>query len=169
MAPSRTSLMASMMRGQLRRWLPICTCLLCLRAACDQQLAFARIVAARLLDIDVLAGGAGQDGRRGVPVVAGGDDQDVDVLVVEDPAKIGDGLGSAAVDLANAARRGLHPAAIDVADISDLDVLQPLEGGGNAGAPAAGAHAADDDLLIGALDRGVRGQNTQAQGQPRGS
>src|SRR5262249_57038891 len=37
------------------------------------QLALARVVAARLLDVDVLAGGAGEDARRRVPLVAGRD------------------------------------------------------------------------------------------------
>ena len=92
MTPLRTCSIASMIFGQLRRWLPICTCLLVLAGRLDQQLALARVVAARLLDVDVLAGRAGEDRGRGVPVVAGGDDQDVDGLVVEDAAEVGDGL-----------------------------------------------------------------------------
>src|SRR5690349_10537368 len=39
----------------------------------DEQLAFAWIVAARLLDIDMLAGGASHDRSRGVPMIWSGD------------------------------------------------------------------------------------------------
>jgi hypothetical protein len=46
----------------------------------------------RLLDVDVLAGGAGHHGHQGVPVVGRGDRDDVDVLAVEDAADVLDVL-----------------------------------------------------------------------------
>src|SRR5262249_37071788 len=47
-----------------------------------------KVVADRLLDVDVLAGLAGPDGGQGVPVVRGGDDQGGDVLVREGLAHV---------------------------------------------------------------------------------
>jgi len=41
------------------------------------------VVAGGLLDVDVLAGLEGPDGPQGVPVVAGGDRNRVDLLVLE--------------------------------------------------------------------------------------
>ena len=137
--------------GQLRRWLPICTCRLFLRAASHQQLALARVVAARLLDVDVLAGGAGQDRGRRVPVVAGGDDEDVDGLVVEDAAKIGDHPRRAVADLLHRRGRPLRPSLIEIANISDLDPRLALKGCRQAQAPAPRPHHSDEQFLIGPL------------------
>ena len=49
----------------------------------DQQPAFANVVRDRLLDVHVLAGVAGQDRGRRMPMVGRGDDHGVDRLVVE--------------------------------------------------------------------------------------
>src|SRR4029079_1199565 len=49
--------------------------LLVLAGGLDHQLALARVVRAGLLDVDVFPGRTGQDGGRGVPVVAGRDHQ----------------------------------------------------------------------------------------------
>ena len=43
-----------------------------------EKLPLARIVAAWLLDVDVFAGRAAEDGGGSMPVIAGGDDEDVD-------------------------------------------------------------------------------------------
>src|SRR5262249_39841139 len=51
----------------------------------------------RLLDVDVLAGGAGEHGHQGVPVVGRGDDDGVHVAVVEELAEVGV-LADAAAD-----------------------------------------------------------------------
>ena len=50
----------------------------------DHPPPFDDVVAARLLDVDVLSRLAREDRRQGVPVVGDGDDQAVDLLVVED-------------------------------------------------------------------------------------
>src|SRR5215813_14000778 len=63
---------------------------LMLASGLHQQFALARVVAARLLDVDVFAGRAAEDGGGSVPVIAGGNDEDIDLLVVEDAAEIGD-------------------------------------------------------------------------------
>ena len=69
-----------------------------LRAELDDAVVLARgldhpppfddVVAGRLLDVDVLAGLAGQDGQQRVPVVGRGDRDGVDRLVVEQPPKV---------------------------------------------------------------------------------
>ena len=75
----------------------------------DHLAAFEDVVAARLLDVDVLARLAGPDRRQRVPVVRRGDADHVDVLAVVDLAEVGLGLGLVAVlllELARPARRG---------------------------------------------------------------
>lgn len=73
-----------------------------------------------LFAVDMLAGFTGIDGDAGVPVVRGGDDDRVDVLVVEDAAIIPNGNGRLSV-------RFLHPVgglgealAVDIADGDDV-------------------------------------------------
>ena len=168
MTPLRTCSMASMIVGQLRRWLPICTCRLCLRAACDEQLALARVVAARLLDVDVLAGRAAEDGGRGVPVVAGGDDQGVDLLVVEDAAEVGDrlrGLGLGLLGDRPIDGGGLDSALVHVADGGHLDAGQAGEQPAQLGPAAAGPH--DPEADAGPLDG--PGRVGEVGGHGRGS
>src|SRR5436309_11266272 len=47
------------------------------------------VVRHRLLDVNVLAGLAGPDRGQRVPMVGRGDADDVDLLVLEDPAQVG--------------------------------------------------------------------------------
>ena len=54
----------------------------------DHLPAFPDVVGQRLLDVDVLARLAGPDGGQGVPMVGRGDDDGVDVLVVEQLADV---------------------------------------------------------------------------------
>ena len=54
----------------------------------DGDPALVDVVAARLLDVDVLAGLAGPDGHQRVPVVGRGDRDGVEVLVVEHAADV---------------------------------------------------------------------------------
>src|ERR1700676_5075187 len=56
----------------------------------DRQLALARIVAARFLDVNVLAGPRSEDRRRSVPVVGRGDHERIDGRVVEYLAEVAD-------------------------------------------------------------------------------
>jgi hypothetical protein len=53
-----------------------------------QQFSFVGVVAAGLFEVDMLAGFRRQDGRWCVPVVGGGNDQRVNILVVERSPKI---------------------------------------------------------------------------------
>ena len=64
MIPSRSSFTASIIICVLRLCVPCCTCVLLRCGGFDQQPALADVVRDRLLDVDVLAGVAGQDRRR---------------------------------------------------------------------------------------------------------
>ena len=58
------------------------------RLRLDHLAAFPHRVRRGLLDVDVLAGLQRPDRRERVPVIRGGDDDGVDVLVVEDAAHV---------------------------------------------------------------------------------
>ena len=91
-----------------RLCVPCWTMPLVLLGRLDALAAFEDVVAARLLDVDVLAGLAGPDGDQRVPVVAGGDGDGVEVLVFQGLADVLDALGRVAallLDLLAAARR----------------------------------------------------------------
>ena len=59
----------------------------------DQLASLEDIVAERLLDVDVLAGLAGPDRHQAMPVVGGGDGDDVHFLVVQDAADVLNAFG----------------------------------------------------------------------------
>ena len=92
-----------------------------LRAVLNDALVFTRcldgdpslvdVMAARLLDVDVLAGLGAPDGHQGVPVVGSGDGDDVDLGVVEHGSDIGGGLrgcagGALFLELSQTGREG---------------------------------------------------------------
>ena len=106
-----------------------------------------------LLDVDVLAGGAGVDRDRHVPVVRRRDEHGVDVLTFEDGAVV---LGRLGARLGEGARP-LEVPVPDVADRDDAHALdlaeiryEPPEGA------AARADAADPDALGGRVAEGRR-------------
>ena len=74
----------------LRRWVPTWTTRWCLRGV-QHGLAFGHVHADRLLDVDVQSGLAGGDHRQGVPVVGSGDQDDVQVPLLEHLAVVGEG------------------------------------------------------------------------------
>ena len=85
-------------------------------------------MAARLLHVDMLAGGEGQDRRRRMPVVGRGDDDRVERRVFQGLAEILQPLRSAALKSGDARHRFRDGAAVHVADIGHLRVLQVREG-----------------------------------------
>ena len=123
------------------------------------QAAFQDGVRGRLLDVDVLAGLERPDGGERVPVVRRGDDDGVDVLVVEHAPEI---LREARLERRDVLEQRRVVGArgeqvlVDVAERLDLDVLQfreaPLEPVALAADTDAGAH----DLVVRADDRGCR-------------
>ena len=55
----------------------------------EQQPRLVKVVAARLLHINMLAGVAGEDRCRRMPVIRSGDNDRVDPLIIEDPSQVG--------------------------------------------------------------------------------
>src|SRR5690606_13504015 len=112
----------------------------------DDQLALARVVARRLLYVDVFAGLHGQHGGGGVPVVRRGDDHRVHVGALEGAAEIGDGPWPLPEgrDLAHNLRGALR------VGIADEDHLRDVEAGkalGERGAASSRAHDRHADTL----------------------
>ena len=93
------------MNGLLRLCVPCCTTrwLRCL--GLDEPPPFVHVVAAGFLDIDVFARLARQDGRRGVPVVPGGNHHGIHRFVVQDAPQVGDRVLGAGLLLRLAAPR----------------------------------------------------------------
>ena len=77
-----------------RRCVPICTSSVVLLLRGDEQLVLVRVVAARFLEVDVLARLEREDRHRRVPVIGVAMRDGVDVLVVERATKIVDRFGA---------------------------------------------------------------------------
>jgi hypothetical protein len=88
---------------------------------------FADVVRTGLLDVEVLAGLAGQDGGRPMPVVGGCDPDGVDGPVVEHSPKVLDGPGRLAGDFCLVGRQS-GPRLINVAGIGEIDIVPPGQG-----------------------------------------
>jgi len=116
----------------------------------DELAAFIDIMGAGLFDVDVFAGLDGPDGGEGVPVVGGGDGDDVDVGVFHDAAEVGFGLGRGkAVIGEEFFDAGREEAFVDVADRDDFDVLLGNESAEMGLAASAEAEHGDADGLVG--------------------
>jgi len=108
----------------------------------------------RLFDVHVLARHQAPDGRERVPVIGGGDDDGVDILVVEDTVEILDEPGLVA---RHVLQRGIVDAlgseiGVDVAEGLDLDLVQLCETALHAVSLAANANAGDNDAVVRAED-----------------
>ena len=91
----------------------------------DQVLGLVDRVAHRLLAVHGLAGLEGLGGDFVMPVVGGGDDDDVDVLVVQDLAIVAGAFGLAAA-LGDRLQAPIEPLGVDLGDPGDLDVVGPV-------------------------------------------
>ena len=157
-----------------RRWLPICTRRLVLAGDLHQDLALARVVAARLLHVDVLARLGRQDRHRGVPVVRRRDQQRVHVLVFQHAAEVGLLLRGPALRLLGDRGGGREIAAIRVDHVLELDAGQRRElvdqlDAAPAAAGRAGAHAGDGEHdLVAGRRRPRRSARHQGDGRPGG-
>src|SRR5262249_13578331 len=124
----------------------------------DDRLALAAVVGQRLLDVHVLPGGAGVHRHRHVPVVRRADQHGVDVLAVEDLLVF---LGGERLGVGELAAL-VEVDVVDVADGGDADVGHLGERLHQGPAAAAGADAADGQLLVGAED--VDGRDAEGRG-----
>ena len=75
----------------------------------------------------MLARRAAQNGRRCVPVVWRGDDECIDVLVVEDAPEILHRFRRTFAFRKGRLLRACHPAVVDVREVSDFDIGDLLE------------------------------------------
>ena len=102
-----------------------------------------------LFDVDILAGSAGHHGLQGMPVVRSGDDDGLDLLTVEQPAKVAKPLGSTAADLPE---RYIKSAAMHLGDGRQVGFLLFLKIEEVALANETVADEPDADALIRAHD-----------------
>src|SRR5262249_8555792 len=116
----------------------------------DGDAALADVVAARLLDVDVLAGGAGPDRHQRVPVVGGRDGDDVDVPILQRLADVLLGPGGVAAHLLDLPDALPERPRVRVDQADDLDVLHGGEGADVGAAPAVEAGHGDADGVVGA-------------------
>ena len=106
-------------------------------------------VGKRLLDVYVLAGLAREHGQAGVPVVRGGDDKAVDVLIVEYPAELFSGSGRLLLRFFQFRTDLVENRLVDVTKGLDLSAL--LDGPhGVVAALVAPTYQREHNLLIGA-------------------
>ena len=111
-----------------------------LRARLDQHLPLARVVAAWLLDVDVLAGrGREQTGGR-VPVVGSRNHERVELLLGDNTPHVAGARGSLAARLGDGRSPLGDGALVDVADPRDLGPFQAREPASQRGTAAVGPH-----------------------------
>ncbi len=114
----------------------------------DEPFSFARIVAAGLFDVDMLAGVHGQDRRRRVPMIGSGDHNRIERLIVQDTPKVADALWGLFLDFRDGIDRFGDIAHIDITDIRHFHAGQRGQPDGQFGSPAIAiifrAGSADD-------------------------
>ena len=113
----------------------------------DEHLALAGVVECGLLQVDVLAGLQGQDRRRRVPVVGGGDHEGVDRGVVQDGADVHDALRGLLLGLERRLDALGQGPLLHVADERHLGFGLTGEDLRQGRAPAVGAHHRHDDAV----------------------
>ena len=115
----------------------------------DQQFVFRRVMARRLLEIDMLAGLHGHDGRGGMPVVGHGDHHGIDILRLEQTAQIPLAAGFAPADLGDILAAFGQSARIDIAHTGYLAVPHLRKTLSQGIAARIHADHADPDALVG--------------------
>src|SRR5208283_872015 len=151
-----------------------------LRANLDDEVAgmhgvaggfgFREDVAHGLFDVNVLAGFSGELQKRRVGMIGSGDDNGVDVLLSENLFGSGEGARGAAILLGGDSASGFAIDRPKVADSGELDVVVPVQLGGDFGqiaAAAANADMAERDAVVGADNTGI-GQRGAAEGGSSG-
>ena len=136
---------------------------------------FPDVVRSGLLHEDVLAGLAGPDSGQGVPVVGGGDDDGVDVLVIKDPAHILHGAGYfTTLGFSGLLSPFRDQVQVDVAEGLHLHVLKSREAAHEASALSPDADVGHYEEIVGADDavtddRGGAGDHGAAGHNPCGN
>ena len=126
--------------------------------------SFADVVTDRLLDVHILAGLHGPDGRQGVPVVRCGNRDDVHRLVVEDPPHVLDESGLALEPAGHSlANRG-----VCVANVADEAIVTRIESLGVRAASAPYPEHGHAQPLVGTLALSARLRTIQHGGRSGG-
>ena len=135
----------------------------------DHELSLPGRVAARFLHIGVLAGGTGQDGGRGVPVVGPGVEQSVHLGIIQDPPKVSYLLRRLSRLLLDRVGHLGQTPRVDVADVLDVDVGLLAEALGQSPA-SAHSHDPDDHPGVGRIvfDVAPGGDRKSGCGYPDG-
>ena len=144
---------------------------LVLPSGLDHLLAFPRVVAGRLLDVDVLACLTTEDGQRAVPVVGRGNDDGINRGFLQELSVILDELDLlAALPLAVVFAPGIAGGRVHVADVGNLAVVTFQETAGKAVSSAADSDHAKRHLLVGRgpTHRLAVGQNCESGAQAEG-
>ena len=146
----RASSQAKAKCGRLRRCVPAWKTRPVRRIVSAQDQALGDVLRAGLFAIHVLAGLGGVHRHRGVPVRAGGDQHGVDIVAVEQLAKVAKHEAALiAVQFVDPLLDGDAAGFLDVADGGELHVLLLQEAAQVVRAAVADADAADDDPLAG--------------------
>src|SRR5262245_39552125 len=106
-------------------------------------------MAGGLLAIDVLAGGAAEDRGGGMTVVRRGANENLDVLVVQGAAEVGDPFGFVFLPPAERLLHALDDALIHVGNVADLGVRLSQVRNGELAAAAIGPHEDGGNAAIG--------------------
>ena len=122
----------------------------------DESAAFDDVVAARLLDEDVLARLAGPNGQQRVPMVRRHDGDGVERLVVEHAAEVLDALRRVAGQFLHGRAAGGEQAAVGIDQPGDLDVPHLAVGRDVLLPPAVDAGHGDAHPIVGSQARGPR-------------
>ena len=113
----------------------------------DHQFALAGIVAHRLLAVDVLAVGGGEERGGGMPVVGGGDHDRVDPLVGDGAADVTADRGRPPAQPGELLRRPCGRVFVHVHDGPDLDPRHLHDVGDQVAAALVNAHHRDHDRV----------------------
>ena len=110
-----------------------------------------QVVAAGLFYIDMFAGGTGEDRRRRMPMIRGGDRNRVNVPILKHLAQVGNAFGLARLFFEDSLDSLLGRAAVHVANVSNLRVRRSQVTGDVRHPAAIAADDGDGHFLAGAF------------------
>src|SRR5581483_4802715 len=134
----------------------------------DHPFSFTRIMAARFLDVNMFAGGTGQNRRGRMPVVARGDHQRIDCLIIKNATEVSNGSGELASHLANGLRSLREAPLIYIANVGNRHVWLLCERLRESQTTAAVSHDSHHELVHAACSRYLASCRRKPQAQSRG-
>jgi hypothetical protein len=128
----------------------------------DTLVALENVVAARLLDVNILARLAGPDSCQRMPVIGRSNGDSIDILVFQQLANIDVSAGLAVVSLLKCTALAVQDFPIDIAQGCNLYAIDILESTDVRAPPAVDAYHSHADNIVGAADAGKRRGQGQA-------